>query len=126
MLKLLFLKKLSERQVFYACLFWFLFIAALCGMPGKDIPHFSFLELLSFDKWVHAGLFFILCIWMLEWNNRNRKLIQFVIAFCILYGGTLEILQQIIFIDRSADWMDFAANSFGVIAGYLFKFKLDR
>jgi hypothetical protein len=39
---------------------WAFFIALLCGMPGKDIPQISWLEWISFDKWVHAGMFFIL------------------------------------------------------------------
>ena len=39
---------------------WALVIFGLCSMPGAYIPSVTWLELLSFDKWVHAGVFFIL------------------------------------------------------------------
>ena len=125
MLKKIFLHHFTERQVKYACLFWFLFIAILCGIPGKDIPHVSILEILNFDKWVHAAIFFILSIWLLEWQNRKHNLIFTALLFCIAYGGILEILQHLIFSDRSADWMDFTANTFGVLLGYFFKKQFD-
>ena len=41
---------------------WALIILILCGIPGRGIPHISFLELLSFDKFVHAGIFFVLIL----------------------------------------------------------------
>ncbi|MFN5628312.1 MAG: VanZ family protein [Bacteroidota bacterium] len=104
---------------------WAFFIALLCGMPGKDIPKISWLEWISFDKWVHAGMFFILyflCIksYIKAEHNAGLKssiFISFAIA-CVGYGGILEILQGTLFIDRSADLSDFIANSFGVFACY--------
>lgn len=106
---------------------WAFFIALLCGMPGKDIPKISWLEWLSFDKFVHAALFFILYFLFIKsyikaGNSagiRNSILITFAIA-CIVYGGILEILQGTFFIDRSADVSDFIANSFGVFASCFF------
>jgi hypothetical protein len=96
-------------------------------MPGKDIPQISWLEWISFDKWVHAGMFFILyflCIksYIKAEHTAGLKssiFIPFAIA-CVSYGGILEILQEILFIDRSADLSDFIANSFGVFAAYFF------
>jgi hypothetical protein len=124
--KKIFLHHFSERQVCYACLFWFLFIAFLCGIPGKDIPHVSFFDILNFDKLVHAGIFFILNILLLEWFKRKRKLVLSAFLICIFYGGLLEILQHLIFKDRSADWMDFTANSFGSLFGYFYKKIFDN
>jgi VanZ family protein len=106
---------------------WAFFIALLCGMPGKDIPQISWLEWISFDKWVHAGMFFILNFLFFKSylqqkqsrENLQNSILYFAIA-CILYGGILELLQGLIFIDRSADMSDFAANSFGVILSVLF------
>jgi VanZ family protein len=96
-------------------------------MPGKDIPQISWLEWISFDKWVHAGMFFILNFLFFKSylqqkqsrENLQNSILYFAIA-CILYGGILELLQGLIFIDRSADMSDFAANSFGVILSVLF------
>lgn len=112
---------------FYQTVLWALFIAFLCGMPGKDIPHISFLELLSFDKWVHAGIFMILyCIALINTNTyliKNDKIINanyylIWIGICVAYGILLEILQGLVFIERSADVYDAVANSTGTLIGY--------
>lgn len=105
---------------------WALVILILCGMPGKSIPHISFLELLSFDKFVHAGIFFVLIVltirgWVLQTRfarlQQHAKLFSFII--CVVYGGLLEIMQGTLFADRSASPLDFIANSFGCVMGVL-------
>ncbi len=105
---------------------WALLILILCGIPGRDIPHISFLELLSFDKFVHAGIFFVLLNLSVRgflMQSSYSKLQSFAkpIAFiiCVIYGGSLEIMQGTIFEQRSADIFDFLANSFGCIMGLL-------
>ena len=101
---------------------WALLILILCGIPGRDIPHISFLELLSFDKFVHAGIFFVLMLlasrgFTLQTTfnkvHQNPKMIALLI--CVAYGGLLEIMQGTIFEERSADIYDFIANSFGCV-----------
>lgn len=105
---------------------WALLILVLCGIPGRDIPHISFLELLSFDKFVHAGIFFVLIVFTIRGFllqttfhkiQQSPKLISFLI--CVTYGGALEIMQEAVFEERSADIYDFIANSFGCIVGLL-------
>jgi VanZ family protein len=113
-------------------LLWALIILALCAMPGKDIPHVSWLEALAFDKWVHAGIFFILAALLM----RSFKLtnisaahvtaVVFALAISIPYGGLLEVMQGMMFEDRSADLYDFIANSFGAICGVLVYRKLAK
>jgi glycopeptide antibiotics resistance protein len=106
---------------------WALLILILCGMPGKDIPHISFLELLSFDKFVHASIFFVFILltirgFVLQTNyaklQTSAKPIAFII--CAAYGGLMEIMQATLFQDRSADIYDFVANSFGCAMGWAF------
>jgi hypothetical protein len=106
---------------------WALIILILCGIPGKDIPHISFLELLSFDKFVHAGIFFILFFFAVRGFRLQEKfpvlkkhaaLIAFISASA--YGGLTEILQATVFSGRSADVFDFIADSFGCFAALLF------
>jgi hypothetical protein len=101
-------------------LLWALLILILCGIPGRDIPHISFLELLSFDKFVHASIFFVFMLltvrgFMLQTTfkqlNQSPKTIAFFI--CVAYGGLMEIMQGTLFIERNADIFDFIANSFG-------------
>ena len=112
---------------------WALVILILCGMPGKDIPHISFLELLSFDKFVHAGIFFVLILLTVRGFIMQTRFLQLkdsakVIAFiiCVIYGGSLEIMQGTIFVDRSADVYDFIANSFGCSMGLVFYNKIEK
>ena len=105
---------------------WALVILILCGIPGRDIPHISFLEILNFDKFVHAGIFFVLILLMVRGFllqtsflklQKSAKMIAFLI--CVVFGGTLEILQGTLFEGRSADVLDFVANSFGAALGLL-------
>jgi len=112
---------------------WALFILVLCGIPGRSIPHSSFLELLNFDKFVHASLFFVLITltvrgFLLQLTypllQKYAKVIGGVV--CIIYGGALEIMQGAVFEQRSADLLDFIANSFGVCMGILFYGLVER
>jgi VanZ family protein len=105
---------------------WTLLIFVLCCTPGKFIPHSNWLELLSFDKFVHASIFFILCIlwnYVLLKKQKNNLLFKLIILVsCISYGGILELMQTFYFSGRSGDWYDFIANTFGVtIAWFVFQ-----
>ena len=48
---------LAKNHSYKLTVTWALLIFGLCAMPGRFIPSVSWLELLSFDKWVHAGIF---------------------------------------------------------------------
>lgn len=101
-------------------------------MPGKDIPHISFLELLEFDKFVHASVFFILVYFLVKAYQKSisprfkKNSLLFAFSLALGYGGLLEILQGFVFIDRSADVLDFIANSFGAMLAVLWfrKYRL--
>jgi ABC-type transport system involved in multi-copper enzyme maturation permease subunit len=108
---------------------WALVILGLCAMPGQYIPEVNWLEYLSFDKWVHAAIFFILCgLIFLSGIKHNKSFIYSLFFFClaIIYGGVLELLQARLFSQRGADWADFAANSFGCLLALAFYQKLKR
>jgi len=102
---------------------WALFIAFLCGLPGKDLPHITFLELLSFDKLVHAFIFFVLVVLIYRAARKtpNRKnAMVYALCLSIPYGGILEIMQQELFEDRTADLFDFIANTFGCLIAWTY------
>ncbi len=112
---------------------WALVILVLCGMPGRDIPHISFLELLSFDKFVHAGIFFVLLLLTVRGISLQTRFSSlqlyaksFSVITCIIYGGLLEVMQGTIFIERSADVFDFIANSVGCLIALAFYDKLEK
>lgn len=113
----------------YLCI-WALIILLLCSFPGQHIPSINLLELLGFDKWVHAGIFFILmflCINLIESKKMKTKSLYMFSILCIFYGGILEIFQAIVFSHRSADYLDFIANSFGcILALIVYEFILKK
>lgn len=112
---------------------WALFILILCSIPGRDIPSISFLDLISFDKLVHAGMFLVLMVLLAKGFSlqytisiiKNRYLFfSFIIS--VFYGGLLEIFQNLFFTERTADVFDFIANSLGVLLGLFFYDYLNR
>lgn len=112
---------------------WALVILVLCGLPGKDIPHISFLELLNFDKFVHACIFFGLILltvrgFLLQTTFLKIQQSAKTIAFigCVAYGGLLEVMQGTLFEGRSASLADFIANTFGCCMGLLFYKQIEK
>jgi hypothetical protein len=112
---------------------WALVILILCGIPGKDIPHISLLELLSFDKFVHASIFFVLILLTVRGFSiqtdfsflaTSPRLIAFIL--CVTYGGLLEIMQGTIIEGRTASIFDFIANTFGCTMGLIFYNWFDK
>ena len=124
--------KLLLKYSLLAAIVWTLIIFILCCTPGKYLPTAHWLELLSFDKFVHACIFFTLTfLWLLVGFKKNKLSLSFmifIIIACIGYGGLLEIMQAKAFSERSGDWLDFIANSFGCLMGLWFfskqKFRL--
>jgi VanZ family protein len=94
----------------------------LCATPGQYIPSADWMDLLSVDKWIHATLFFVLCtLWFITAIKYKKSNFTFTLIFlaCVAYGGLLEIMQAKCFSNRSADWQDFVANSFGCLVAVL-------
>ena len=110
-----------------AAIIWTLIIFILCCTPGQYIPTTNWLELLSFDKFVHASIFFTLSLLWLVFTFRIGRLnsfsIIFVILLCVSYGVALEMMQATIFSNRSGVWLDFIANTFGCLMGLWFFYK---
>jgi VanZ family protein len=105
---------------------WAILILILCAIPGRDLPQISALELLNFDKFVHALLFFVLILLTVNGFKRQAsfallyrspKIIS--LFLCVIYGGLLEIMQGAVFSERTADIFDFIANSFGCTVGIM-------
>lgn len=106
---------------------WALIIFGLCSMPGGNIPSFKWMEILSVDKWVHAGIFFVLCCLMffsIVQKSNSKNTIYMFCGLAILYGCSLEVMQYYFFSQRTADWYDIIANSTGCVFGLVFYRKL--
>lgn len=122
--------QLIRKYALLCALAWTAIIFGLCSTPGKYVPTAHWLDLLSFDKLVHASIFFVLAsLWLLHLANKSadgrpRQLL--VCLACVAYGGLLEILQANVFSQRSGDWFDFIANTFGcLMALWFFNRKKD-
>ena len=116
----------------YYSFFWTIIILILCSFPGNAIPEFQWLEMLAFDKWVHASVFFILGIAYTNTLMSQRKIVLlnrfpkvFALLFSISYGLLLEFLQYKVFFQRSGDWADVLANSIGAAFAFVFFEKLN-
>lgn len=97
---------------------WFLVIFLLCATPGEYIPSNNWLDLLSVDKLVHAGIFCVLTsLAILFWHKKQKpNLFIYLSLFgCVLYGVSLELMQASLFRNRSADWKDVIANTIGCL-----------
>lgn len=107
-----------KKHTYKFSIAWALVIFALCSMPGSYIPSISWLEMLSFDKWVHAGVFFILVSLLgfaVKVNQQTTRLFYLYVILSVVYGICLELMQAALFCDRSADWHDVIANSLGCL-----------
>jgi hypothetical protein len=86
-------------------------ILVLCLMPLslQRTPLFSFE-----DKVIHALIFFVLMTWFAGLVSRNY--LARVFLALLFYGAMIEILQGMTG-KRSAEWLDFAADAFGLWVG---------
>jgi hypothetical protein len=95
---------------------WIIFIFLLCSTPGQYIPEFGWMALLSLDKWVHAGIFFVLCVlfFLFAFKRKQNKAYLFLYVVAgVLYGISLELMQAAWFSNRSFDYLDMLANALG-------------
>lgn len=78
----------------------------------------------SYDKLGHAGLFFGWTWNLLVWTSAHepdRKVLVRAFLACLLFGGSIETLQHVLPINRSADFIDLLADlSGGALALFLF------
>lgn len=98
-------------------------------MPGMYVPTSFWLELLSVDKLVHAGLFFGLA-WLL-WiysikNNLSLTIIISLLLLAVLYGVSVEIMQARWFSGRSFEVPDMVANAVGIFLSFVFRKSIVR
>jgi VanZ family protein len=103
---------------------WALFILLLCALPGSSLPKMKWTSLFQLDKAVHIVLWFFLYAMLLLglWSKLSMRWGYAVIIAAVLsigYGFLTEWMQENVFRDRTADWMDIVANSTGVIIGVI-------
>lgn len=105
-------------------------IWVVCMIPVPETP----LNDISFiDKWTHFAMYGLLTlIIQIEYGRRKQhvewqRLCVYGIMAPVIMGGLVELAQAYLTNGvRSGDWLDFAANSTGVIIGCLIGIPLAR
>lgn len=85
-------------------------------------PHIhTFDNILFFDKWVHISMYLGTCsVFWVEYlysqHHWSTTRLAIVAIICpIAMSGVIELAQEYLTTYRSGDWVDFAANSTGVL-----------
>ena len=105
------LVNLSRKYFATAHILWAVVVFGLHAMSSKSFPKISFWENLGPDKIVHAFMFFVatsLAVFS-GWGKLKSA------AVWICAGVLLEYYQFYFTTDRSFDWLDVVADSFGVL-----------
>lgn len=113
---------------------WAILILIMSGMPGDSIPQSKFWSIPHFDKLVHMALylplgFFLVAEFRLSTSAvLNKFAIPATLLIVATYGGLIELAQDYLFVQRSADWYDLISDVFGGLLGiiifYIVGFKL--
>lgn len=110
----------KKRHIKVAGVLFFVWTAVILYgslSPGDDLPPMGWLARIPhFDKIVHFCFYLGQVLLLLLWLQPSRGNRIWVALCAIIFSGTIELLQGEYF-DRSADWLDFAANSAGALAG---------
>lgn len=98
--------------IWYLCLF--------IDMPETPVDGVPFI-----DKWTHLAMYggTTAVMWWEYLRHHSRllawKLFLFAFLGLILMSGLIELLQTWCTTTRSGEWLDFAANTTGVVLGTL-------
>lgn len=113
------------RKLLVISFLWAAIILIISGLPGDSIPKSQLWSIPQFDKIVHMCLYFPLGLVLaaefslssIAWLKKYT--IVLTLSIVAFYGGLIEILQDYLFINRSADWWDFFSDIFGGALGML-------
>lgn len=114
----------------YTCS-WLL-IAIILFLSFFKIPETPMEDVPFIDKWTHIAMYLVLSssLWIEYLRShtsiRYKKLCIGAIVLPIVMGGVIELMQTYCTTYRSGDWMDFAANSLGVVISAILGFAWYR
>lgn len=95
-------------------------IVVLSLAPMPEVPHLA--EVPLYDKWIHFVMYGCVCCvyWFDFFRNGNSrsywsKWLLWIVVFPIVFGGLMELCQRYLTTCRSGEWLDFVADSVGVV-----------
>ncbi len=119
------LLKKFRFTVFCVLLIWY-----LCLFRPPRIHTFD--HIAFFDKWVHMSMYLGTCsvFWVeylcshCHWSKVRLSLLAIICP--IVMSGVIELAQAYLTTYRSGDWVDFVANSTGVLLALVVLWALKR
>uniref|UniRef100_UPI0032170428 VanZ family protein n=1 Tax=uncultured Draconibacterium sp. TaxID=1573823 RepID=UPI0032170428 len=100
---------------------WFVIMCYLLFMPASQLPTEPFLKIPNFDKLVHFGMFFILCLLLFRPVKEFTPNFYFwTPLLALVIAVLLEFLQEHITKSRSSDIYDLWANTAGLASAVVF------
>jgi hypothetical protein len=112
-------------KAFTPAILFFFFTLYLFTLPGEKIPKIDWMDAIQGDKWIHAGLFFVLMFLLgyalpkINWATSTKLIFLLAALFCcVVYGIIIEFVQKNYIPFRSFDMGDIAADMMGCIIGY--------
>ena len=119
-----------KKYPFAPAILFFIITVILLTLPGTSFPKSHLFDIPYFDKWVHIGMFSILCIlFSLPFKNRSisrSQKVQWIWLITILgigFGISMEFVQKYWVANRSFELGDIAADSIGCILALLFSYN---
>ena len=102
---------------------WFFILLILLCIPGNELPKAQdWMQAISFDKWVHTGLFAVLAYLFMKpistsgiTKQKKWRIVIIIALVTSTWGLTTEIIQENFIRGRSFEWFDWAADTMGAL-----------
>lgn len=109
-----------KLKYFIKPLIWLGLICYGLFIPVNKLPAKPLINLPYFDKMVHFGLFFVLCLLLFRPAKRSgfRPLI-FAPSVSLFLAALLEMTQHLLSSTRSSNMYDFLANAAGIFTSVI-------
>lgn len=106
--------------IFWKPVLWLLIILVLSLIPGNQLPGLPFIP--HFDKLVHAGMYFVLVVLMVNPLRLLRVQRYYLVAMLVSFiiGSMVELAQTFVAVNRSGSIWDGLANLTGAFLGIIF------
>lgn len=100
-------------------------VAVICYLSFFTPPQTELNNISNIDKLVHTCMYggLSIIIWW-EYLRKHdticwKRFIPISVVFPIMMSGIIELLQAYCTTNRSGEWLDFVANSFGVVLAFI-------
>ncbi len=107
-------------KYFIPAIIWAIIILVLSLIAPGNMIHFSWSDLIAWDKLAHLGMYFILAVLMkagFHCSAYKTKPFWSVVIAGSLFGFLIEGLQYLSHTGRHYELADVAANAFGMLLG---------